>query len=87
MANIIVCPGNLVQAEAGRTPVLNVLSCDSGWQIVPYVEPTDTTALYGQLVALNEFDPIKIASMITFCLVLFIVGFGAGMVITYMRRL
>ncbi len=87
MANIISCAGNLIPAKAGPSSIPNVLACDSGWEIVPYVEPTDTTALYAQLVALNEFDPIKIASMITFCLVLFIVGFGAGMVITYMRRL
>lgn len=83
MASLIVCEGSItLPGNPGRLP-----TCDIGYTQVPYVEPTDTTALYAQLVALNEFDPIKIASMITFCLVLFIVGFGAGMVITYMRRL
>jgi len=87
MANIITCAGNLIPAEAGITPIINVLSCDTGWVIVPYVEPTDSTAIYAQLVALNEFDPIQIAGVITFCFVTFIVGFGLGVVIRNMRRL
>lgn len=87
MPNLIICSGNLVQAKTGPTNVTGVLACDSGWEIVPYVEPTDSTAIYGQLVALNEFDPIKIAGIITFCLVMFVIGFGAGLVIRQMRRL
>lgn len=54
---------------------------------VPYVEPTDSTAIYSQLVALNEFDPLKIAGVVTFCFVMFMVGFGVGLVIRNLRRL
>lgn len=82
MPNIILCSGDLTP-----TSVANVLACDTGWEIVPYVEPTDSTAIYSQLVALNEFDPIKIAGLVTFCMVMFIVGFGAGLVIRNLRRL
>lgn len=82
MPNVLVCAGDLT-----TTSVSNVLACDTGWEIVPYVEPTDSTAIYAQLVALNEFDPIKIAGVITFCLVMFIVGFGLGLVIRNLRRL
>lgn len=56
------------------------------WRFVDYVEPTDTTQIYAQLVALNEFDPAKISGIVTFCLVLFTLGFGVGMVINRLRR-
>lgn len=87
MSNIIVCSGNLIQAKAGAANVTNVLACDTGWEIVPYVEPTDSTAIYAQLVALNEFDPVKIAGVITFSFVMLVVGFGVGLVIRNLRRL
>lgn len=86
MPNIIVCSGELIPAKSGITPIPNVLACDTGWQIVPYVEPTDSTAIYSQLVALNEFDVQKIAGIVIFCLSMFIVGFGVGMVINKLRR-
>jgi hypothetical protein len=87
MGNIIVCSGNLIQAEVRANDVVGVLACDTPWEIVPYVEPADSTAIYAQLVALNEFDPVKIASIVTFCMVMFIVGFGVGLVIRNLRRL
>jgi hypothetical protein len=86
VANIIVCSGNLVPAKSGPTTISGVLSCDTGWQIVPYVEPTDSTAIYAQLVALNEFDPSLIALITTGVFVLFIMGFSAGMVLKRMRQ-
>lgn len=84
MITTVVCTG-VVTAGADRPNSLP--ACDTRWEIIPYVEPTDSTAIYAQLVALNEFDPIKIAGIITFCLVMFIVGFGIGLVIRNMRRL
>jgi hypothetical protein len=87
MPNILTCSGNLSGAVSDiGDSVPHVLACDSDWQIIPYVEPTDSTAIYAQLVALNEFDPIQIAGLVTFCLVMFIVGFGVGMVINKLRR-
>ncbi|WP_062058694.1 hypothetical protein [Cellvibrio sp. OA-2007] len=86
MSNIITCAGNLIPAKAGPTSINNVLACDSGWEIVPYVQPSDSTAIYSQLVALNEFDPVKISGIVIFSLTLFIVGFGVGMVINRLRR-
>lgn len=79
MSDIAICPGSISQSSG--IPV-----CSVDWQIIHYVEPTDSTAIYSQLVALNEFDPAKIASLIVFCFVIFIMGFGAGMVIKRMQR-
>lgn len=87
MVNILTCSGNLSEATTGLDPVPNVLACDAGWEIVPYVEPTDSTLIYAQLVALNEFDPERVAFIIITCLVTFLVGFGAGVVIKLLRRL
>lgn len=87
MANILTCAGNLsIAGSTSGDTVPNVLACDSGWEIVPYVEPTDSTAIYAQLVALNEFNPVQIAGVVTFCLAMFICGFGVGMVINRLRR-
>lgn len=85
MGNLIICSGNLLPAKTGPSTISGVLSCDTGWQIVPYVQPTDSTAIYAQLVALNEFDPAVTALIVTGCLVLFIIGFSAGMVLKRMR--
>jgi hypothetical protein len=86
MGDIIVCEGNLVPVKNGLVTFAGAIGCDVPWTIIPYVEPTDSTAIYAQLVALNEFDPIQIAGLVTFCLVMFIVGFGVGMVINKLRR-
>jgi hypothetical protein len=99
MPNIIVCSGDVVLAPpqpTGPTQAAYYVNdvyqtvpmpvCLTGWEIVPYVEPTDSTAIYAQLVALNEFDPVQIAGIVTFCLAMFIVGFGVGMVINKLRR-
>ena len=78
----IVCEGTVTIPEnPTRLP-----TCDTNYIVVPYVEPTDSAAIYAQLVALNEFDPVQIASIVSFCLALFIVGFGVGMVINKLRR-
>jgi hypothetical protein len=87
MSNIITCTGNLSGAKSGLSNIPNVLACDSGWEIVPYVQPTDSTLIYSELVALNEFDPARTAGIIVFCLVMFITGVGTGMVIRWLRRL
>lgn len=80
MSNIILCDGVVTHTSGD-------LQCSADWSVVPYVEPTDSTAIYAQLVALNEFDPLKIAGVVTFCFVMFMVGFGVGLVIRNLRRL
>jgi hypothetical protein len=80
MASILACDGD-VTFSAG------VPHCSMDWYVVPYAEPIDSTAIYAQLVALNEFDPLKIAGLVTFCFVMFIVGFGLGLVLRNLRRL
>lgn len=57
--------------------------CSSGWELA---QP-DYDVLLSQLVALNEFDPVKISLFVVFNLVTYISGFGVGMVINYLRRL
>lgn len=47
----------------------------------------DYDVLLNQLVAINDFDPIKIAGLVIFCFVTFIAGFGAGLVINILRGL
>ena len=79
MSDLAICTGTISQSSG--VPV-----CSVDWTIIPYVEPIDSTAIYAQLVALNEFDPVKIASLIIFCFVIFIMGFGAGQVIKRMQR-
>ena len=81
MSNMIVCEGNLVTADAGGTPILNVLACDSGWVVVPYNSFSD------QLALITTFDPVLAAANIGFCCLVFTIGFGAGIVIRNMRRL
>lgn len=49
-------------------------------------EQTDATSLTIQLAAVNAFDPAQVSSIIAGCLVLFIMGFGVGVVIKLMRR-
>ena len=63
------------------------MACTGSWSVVPYVEPTDTTLIYAQLVALNEFDVEQAGLIIVSCLATFLVGFGAGIVIKLLRRL
>ena len=81
MSNVALCDGDLLLDPAG------FMSCTGSWSVVPYVEPADSTAIYSQLVALNEFDPERVAVIIVTCLVTFLVGFGAGVVIKLLRRL
>lgn len=80
MPNIIVCDGVVTQSSGSA-------QCSVDWSVISYVEPTDSTAIYAQLVALNEFDPLKIAGVVTFCFVMLMVGFGVGLVIRNLRRL
>lgn len=88
MANLNICEGTLSNSYTNvGDSVPNVLACDTGWKIVPYVEPTDSTLIYSQLVALNEFDAQQAGFIIVTCLVTFLVGFGAGVVIKLLRRL
>lgn len=47
----------------------------------------DYDVLLSQLVALNEFDPVRISLFVVFNLVAYITGFGLGIVINYIRRL
>lgn len=82
MASIIVCHSTLTPVVVGRAPL-----CDEGWEIIPYVEPTDGSLIYAQLVALNEFDPERAAWIVVICLSTFVVGFGLGVVIKLLRRL
>lgn len=79
MADIALCPGELTQSLGG-------LNCSVDWQIVPYVEPTDSTAIYAQLVALNEFDPVIFGLLITGYLAIFITGYSAGIVLKKLRQ-
>jgi len=81
MSDVALCDGQLLLDPAG------FMACSGSWSIVPYVEPADSTAIYAQLVALNEFDPERVAVVIVTCLVTFLVGFGAGVVIKLLRRL
>lgn len=87
MANIIVCSGSLFPANVAGDSVDAAPACDTGWEIIPYVEPTDSTAIYAQLVALNDFDPERAGWIIVICLSTFVVGFGLGVVIKLLRRL
>lgn len=86
MAKLLVCDGDLIPAEVGRNPIPDVLACDEGWQIIDYVPPTDSTAIYAQLVALNEFDPIQIASLVACAFVIFTMSFSAAVVVRKMRQ-
>ena len=79
MATTLICEGDLTPNSSGG------FDCSLDWQVVPYVEPTDSTAIYAQLVALNEFDPAVTALIVSGCLVLFIIGFTAGMVLKRLR--
>jgi hypothetical protein len=79
MPSTLICEGDLTANVSGG------FDCPLGWKIVPYVEPTDSTAIYAQLVALNEFDPAVTALIVSGCLVLFIMGFSAGMVLKRLR--
>jgi hypothetical protein len=79
MATTLICEGDLTPNLSGG------FDCSLSWQVVPYVEPTDSTAIYAQLVALNEFDPSVTALIVSGCLVLFIIGFSAGMVLKRLR--
>ena len=81
MSNLATCDGDLLLDPSG------FMACTGSWSVVPYVEPTDSTAIYAELVALNEFDPERVAVIIVTCLVTFLVGFGAGVVIKLLRRL
>ena len=80
MPNMLICEGTMTPTVVGRAPL-----CDAGWEVVPYVEPTDASLIYAELVALNEFDPAITAMIVTGCLVLFITGFSAGMVLKRLR--
>lgn len=82
MTQMIVCSGNLVQAKAGPTNVINVLACDSGWQIVPY----DPDAISFQLASLTTFDPVLASQTIGFSMLIFTIGFIAGVIIRNLRR-
>lgn len=86
MSNIIVCNGDVIQPAiiSGRAAP-GMAQCSVDWIVVPYVQPTDSTAIYSQLVALNEFDPAVTALIVSGCLVLFIIGFSAGMVLKRLR--
>jgi hypothetical protein len=81
MSNVALCDGDLLLDPAG------FMACSGSWSVVPYVEPTDSSLVYAQLVALNEFDPEKAGLIIVSCLATFVVGFGAGVVIKLLRRL
>lgn len=81
MSDLALCDGQLILDPAG------FMSCSGSWSVVPYVEPTDSTLIYAQLVALNEFDVQQAGFIIVTCLVTFLVGFGAGVVIKLLRRL
>lgn len=81
MSNVALCDGEFNLDPAG------FMSCTGSWSVVPYVEPTDSTLIYAQLVALNEFDVDRVAFIIITCLVTFLAGFGAGIVIKLLRRL
>lgn len=89
MINMIVCDGDFLPAvdNDSGADLSGMVRCAGDLQIVPYVEPTDSTAIYSQLVALNEFDPEKAAFIIVICLATFLVGFGAGVVVKLLRRL
>lgn len=87
MANMIVCEGDFAVLEYGRQTIANSIGCESGWLVIPYVEPTDSTLIYSQLIALNEFDPERAGSIIVGCLATFLLGFGVGVVIKLLRRL
>lgn len=81
MSDIALCDGDLLLDPAG------FMSCSGSWSVVPYVQPADSTMIYSQLVALNEFNPERSAWIIVICLSTFLAGFGAGVVIKLLRRL
>ncbi len=80
MASTVICEGDLTPNVSGG------FDCSTGWQIVPYVESTDTTAIYGQLVALNELDPTVISLLVGGSLALFITGFSTGIILKKLRQ-
>lgn len=84
---MLVCEGTIVQPVRIGVNNYDLATCTGGWSIVPYVEPTDSTAIYAQLFALNEFDPLKIVVIIVICFATFLVGFGTGIVLKLLRRL
>jgi hypothetical protein len=83
MAQMVFCDGNLVQAAVGRDAIPGVLACDSGWVPVVY----DQNAMLEQMVQINSFDPVLAAKNVSFCLLIFTIGFIVGVVIRNMRRL
>lgn len=86
MANMILCSGNLVPVKSGLTTLQGAIGCDVPWEVVPYVEPSDTTALYAQLVALNELDPMLVGLIVVGCCALYVTGYSAGLVIKKLKQ-
>lgn len=58
-------------------------SCSTAWSD----SVGDLTALMNQLASLNDFNPVVIASMISFWCVMFTLGFGGGLVLRNLRRI
>lgn len=64
------------------------LNCASGWVSAPYVMPDPSlNALNTNLAVLNDFNLTQVAEIVIFCLVIFLIGFTAGVVIRNLRRL
>lgn len=72
-----------IKCDGDLTVTGGSASCSTDW----INSQPDYDVLLTQLTALNEFDPLKISLIVISCMVLFIVGFGAGMVVKYLRRL
>lgn len=85
--NMVYCAGPVIPAvdTAAGADLSGIGKCETGWISVPYSAEGGNFAT--ELKSLNDFNPVQVASIITFCMVIFIIGFSVGVVIRNMRRI
>ena len=79
MSDLAICSGVISNSNG-------VAICSGDWEIVPYVQPTDSTLIYQQLLALNEFNPLVMGMMLVWFLAMFTTAFYVGIVLKKMRQ-
>lgn len=78
MTQMLVCTGTISPPVAPDT----MPNCSTGWAVSAF----DQSELLAQLAQLNTFDAEQAAQHIGFCMLVFTIGFVAGVIIRNMRR-
>lgn len=78
MTQMLVCTGAIEAPIAPET----MPTCSTGWAVSAF----DQSELLAQLAQLNTFDAEQAAQHIAFCMLIFTVGFIAGVIIRNLRR-